>query len=101
MAANTLQTASVHGMVVPAGGTRTTVIVRRAVDLVGFTHPTVLARSVGGQGDWRVGAAEMQKGRRTSFSLPDSKIRLPIISSLTALFARWLFHPRTPVQIVR
>jgi hypothetical protein len=44
---------------------------------------------------------EIEKGRRTSFSLRTQRPSLPIISSLAGLFARWLFHPRTPNQIVR
>jgi hypothetical protein len=44
------------------------------------------------------GQGEIQKGRRTSSAIQTQRPSLPIISSLAALFARWLFHPRTPIR---
>jgi hypothetical protein len=43
-------------------------------------------------------AEEIEKGRLTYFPIQTQRPSLPIISSLAALFARWLFHPRTPIR---
>ncbi len=40
----------------------------------------------------------MQKGRRTFSPIQTQRPSLPIISSLKALLARRLFHPRTPIR---
>jgi len=41
---------------------------------------------------------EIEKGRPTYFPIGTRRPALPIISSLKALSARRLFHPRTPVR---
>src|SRR5215471_5272847 len=40
----------------------------------------------------------IEKGRLTSSSIRTRRLSLPIISSLKALLARRLFHPRTPTR---
>ncbi len=50
---------------------------------------------------WTIGQrtlSTIEKGRLTSFSIRTRRLSLPIISSLKALLARRLFHPRTPTR---
>jgi hypothetical protein len=44
---------------------------------------------------------KFKKGSSPTFSIRTRRPSLPIISSLKALLARRLFHPRTPIRFVR